>query len=364
MRKEHVTVNGREYQFDSYAVQANGQRLHIVEAGEGPLVLLVHGFPETWYAWRYQLVALSEAGYRVVAFDTRGYGRSTKPSHYVDYRITELVADCVGVVDAVGESKAIIVGHDWGATVAWTAAWLRPDVFTAVAGLANVFGGRDIGALPFNPDGKKRPSEIAAEIGGDDKWFYQDYFSYHDSQFAIDQMTPDVRGWLRDGLFSWSAGPELPAEARDTDFTKLNDEELLAFLRAAGPCVTKFGDWREEAMTTPKQLPPWLTEEDLDVVAGSFEAGGFHGGLCHYQVLDLNWELLANIDEKITVPALYIGSDRCAATIWARDAVEKLPERCPDLRGVVILNDCGHWQQLEKPDEVNAHLLDFLAHTR
>jgi len=360
MRSEKVKVNGKEYEFDSYFVQANGQRLHCVEAGKGPLVLLVHGFPETWYAWRYQIVALSEAGYRVVAFDTRGYGRSSKPQNYAEYRITELVNDCVELVHGLGESSAIIIGHDWGATVAWTAAWLRPDVFKGVAGLANVYGGREIAALPLNPDGKRRPSEIAREIGGDDKWFYQEFFSYNNTQFAQSQMNPDVRGWLRDGLFSWSGGPKLPEEMKGIDFTALNDEELLAFLRSAGPCVTKFGNWHDEAMATPKELPSWLTEEDLDIVAGSFEAGGFFGGLCHYVVLDLNWELLANIEEKITVPALYIGSDRCAATIWARDAIAKLPQRCTDLRGVVTLKNCGHWQQLEKPEEVNRELLKLL----
>lgn len=361
MRKERIKVNGKEYEFDSYFVQANGQRLHCVEAGKGPLVLLVHGFPEIWYVWRYQMVALAEAGYRVVAFDTRGYGRSSQPQNWADYRITELVEDCVQLVKAVGEENAIIIGHDWGATVAWTAAWLRPDVFKGVAGLANTFGGREIGALPFNSDGKKRPTEIAAEIGGDDKWFYQDYFSYNDTQYAQDQMEPDIRGWLRDGLYSWSGCPPLPEESIGVDFTKLQGEDLRQFLRNAGPSVTKFGNWREEAMGTPEVLPPWLTEEDLDIVAGAFEASGFFGGLSHYRVLDLNWELLGGIEEKITVPALYIGSDRCSATIWSGDAIAKLPQRCTDLRGIVILKDCGHWEQLEKPEEVNAELLKFLS---
>ena len=360
MRKEKAKVNGKEYEFNSFFVNTNGMRLHCVEAGEGPLVLLVHGFPEIWYAWRYQLVALSEAGYHVVAFDTRGYGKSSQPRNYADYRITALVDDCIGIVEALGEKTAVIIGHDWGATVAWTAAWLHPEIFTAVAGLANVFGGRDIGALPFNPGQKKRPTEIAKIIGGDDLWFYQDFFSYNYTEFAQSQMEPDVRSWLRDGLYSWSGCPPLPEEMKGIDFTKLDDEALLQFLRTAGPCVTKYGNWRNEVMGTPEELPFWLTEEDLDVVAGAFETSGFFGGLCHYVVLDLDWELLGNIEPKIDVPALYIGSDRCAATIWGRDAVELLPERCKDLRGCVILSNCGHWQQLEKPEEVNAELIAFL----
>jgi pimeloyl-ACP methyl ester carboxylesterase len=137
------------------------------------MVLLCHGFPESWYSWRHQLDALAAAGYRAVAMDMRGYGRSSKPADVAAYRITELVGDCVGVVEALGESTAVIVGHDYGAAVAWTAAWTRPDVFTAVAGLSQPFGGRGLAALPGSPFGEVRPGVAHRELAGPDMLFYK-----------------------------------------------------------------------------------------------------------------------------------------------------------------------------------------------
>src|ERR1700730_1388099 len=153
--------------FISRTVAANNQRIHLVEAGEGPLVLFVHGFPELWYSWRHQLSALADAGYRAVAGDPPGADRSSKPPHIHDYRITELVADLVGVVEALGETTATVVGHDWGAPVAWTAAWTRPEVFTSVVGLSP-WGGRGLMALPSSPFGERPQSEVERWIAGPD----------------------------------------------------------------------------------------------------------------------------------------------------------------------------------------------------
>ncbi|MET9871055.1 alpha/beta hydrolase, partial [Streptomyces sp. NPDC006386] len=132
-------------------------RTHLVEQGDGPLVLLLHGFPESWYAWRHQLPALAAAGYRAVAVDVRGYGRSSRPADVEAYRLMELVADNVAVVEALGERSAVLVGHDWGATIAATSALVRPDVFRAV-GLLSV---------PYTPPGGPRPSEVFAPPGPD-----------------------------------------------------------------------------------------------------------------------------------------------------------------------------------------------------
>src|SRR6476469_8792710 len=149
----------------SHVVDAAGTRIHCVEAGEGPLVLLVHGFPESWYSWRHQIPALAEAGYRAVAIDVRGYGRSSKPLPVEDYRMVRLVADNVGLVAALGFETAVIVGHDWGAPIAWNSAMLRPDVFTAVAGLS----------VPFSPAGPTRPTDAFRMMAGDEE-FYIEYF--------------------------------------------------------------------------------------------------------------------------------------------------------------------------------------------
>jgi len=149
----------------SHVVGVGGNRVHCVEAGAGPLVLLVHGFPESWYSWRHQLPALADAGFRVVAIDVRGYGRSSKPLAVEDYRMVRLVADNVGLVSALGAETATVIGHDWGAPIAWNSAMLRPDVFTAVAGLS----------VPFAPPSEVRPSIAMRAMAGDEE-FYVEYF--------------------------------------------------------------------------------------------------------------------------------------------------------------------------------------------
>ncbi len=146
-------------------VDVNGIRLHAVESGEGPLVLLVHGFPESWYSWRHQLPFLAEHGYRAVAIDVRGYGRSSAPVDIEEYRMLRHVADNLALVGALGADDAVVVGHDWGAPIAWNSALLRPDVFRAVAGLS----------VPFAPAGEVRPSDAFRAMGGDEE-FYIEYF--------------------------------------------------------------------------------------------------------------------------------------------------------------------------------------------
>ena len=144
----------------SRTVDVDGARVHIVEAGTGPLVLFVHGFPESWYSWRHQLTAVAEAGYRAVALDVRGYGRSSKPLALEDYRMVRLVADNVGLLSALGVESAVIVGHDWGAPIAWNSAMLRPDLFTAVAGLS----------VPFSPPSEVRPSTAMRALSEPGFW--------------------------------------------------------------------------------------------------------------------------------------------------------------------------------------------------
>ena len=171
-------------------VDVNGIRLHAVEAGEGPLVLLVHGFPESWYSWRHQLPFLAEHGYRAVAIDVRGYGRSSAPVAIEEYRMLRHVADNLALVGALGADDAVIVGHDWGAPIAWNSALLRPDVFRAVAGLS----------VPFAPAGDVRPSDAFRAMGGDEE-FYIEYFQAPGRAEA--EIEQDVRRWLLG--FYWSA---------------------------------------------------------------------------------------------------------------------------------------------------------------
>ena len=227
-------------------VSSPSGRTHLVEQGSGPLVLLVHGFPEFWYSWRHQLPALAAAGHRAVALDVRGYGRSSKPGDVAAYRMLELVADNVAVVDALGEQSAVIVGHDWGATIAATSALLRPDVFRAV-GLLSV---------PYTPPGGPRPSEVFAGMGGEEE-FYVSYFQSPGRAEA--EIEPDVRGWLA-GFYAALSADTMPAPgAPDPHF------------------VGRGGTLRDRFPTG--RLPHWLGETELDVFAGEFERTGLTGAL-------------------------------------------------------------------------------------
>ena len=185
-------------------VDVNGIRLHVVEEGEGPLVLLVHGFPESWYSWRHQLPALAAAGYRAVAIDVRGYGRSSAPPNVEDYRMLRMVADNVALVAALGEQQAVVVGHDWGAPIAWNSALLRPDVFRAVAGLS----------VPYSAPGDTRPTDAFRRMAGDEE-FYIEYFQQPGRAEA--ELEQDVRRWLLGFYFTASGDAPPPTGGHGGD---------------------------------------------------------------------------------------------------------------------------------------------------
>jgi pimeloyl-ACP methyl ester carboxylesterase len=339
--------------FRHFTVRANGIRIHLAEQGQGPLVLLVHGFPELWYSWRHQLPALAAGGYRAVAVDQRGYGRSSKLWDPSEYRISRLVGDVVGVVEALGEKSAVIVGHDWGAPVAWSAAWLRPDVFRAVVGISVPFSGRGLVALPGSPFGEVRPTEIHRRIAGEGRDFYQDYFATLGPIVA--EIEEDVRGWLRAAIYSFSGDPPLPPEA-----VALAERDPVGAIRLSAACVPRGAKMRDR-LACPERMPSWFTEKDLDYFVGEFERTGFSGGLSYYRCLDASWEELAPMaGTPLEVPALFIGGERDAPTLWGAEAIARASEHATKYAGSVILAGCGHWIQQERPEDTNRLLLDFL----
>jgi pimeloyl-ACP methyl ester carboxylesterase len=341
---------------EATTVQANGLRFHVVTAGSGPLVLLLHGFPESWYSWRHQLKALSDAGYRVAAPDMRGYGRSSKPAAVEDYSVLEIVADCAGIVEALGESQAVVVGHDWGAPVAWTAAWTRPEVFRAVAALSVPFGGPGLMGLPGDPFGERRPSEVEREIAGDHGLFYQEHFCRPSSEAEFEA---DVRGWITGALYSFSAAPPLPRVLGDTTLIDLPEEMTVDLVRQMG-LVIRPGS--RMPLKQPETLPAWISQEEVDFYVAEFERTGFSGGLNYYRALDRSWEDLSEFAGRpVEVPALFIAGDRDAPLIWGKTAVVQMETHVHDLRGKLILDDCGHWVQQEQPDRVNDALVEFLG---
>jgi pimeloyl-ACP methyl ester carboxylesterase len=311
-------------------VETNGIRMHIAEQGRGPLVVLCHGFPESWYSWRHQLRALAEAGFHAVAPDMRGYGRTERPAEIEKYTLFHLVGDMVGLLDALGAEQAVIAGHDWGAPVAWHAALMRPDRFRGVIGLS----------VPFRPRGPVPPTSVMPQR--DDALFYQLYFQ--PPGVAEVELERDAKRTIRTLLY-WESG-DAPRRESSGD---------VGMVPRQGGFLT--------GAQNPVPLPPWLAEADIDFYAGEFARVGFRGGLNWYRNIDRNWELLAPFaGARVTVPALYIAGDRDLVVAFrgADQLIAALPKFVPQLRRSIMLPGCGHWTQQERPGDVDAAMIDFL----
>ena len=309
-------------------VDTNGIRMHVAEQGTGPLVVLCHGFPESWYSWRHQIVALAEAGFHAVAPDMRGYGRTDAPQDIESYTLLHLVGDMVGLVDALGADSAVIAGHDWGAPVAWHSALLRPDRFRAVIGLS----------VPFRPRGSAKPSSVMPQT--DDAIFYQLYF-----------QTP--------GVAEAELARDVSATMRRLAYTGSGD----APRRASGLGMVPRGGGFLDHTIDPPSLPEWLSAADIAFYAEEFGRTGFRGGLNWYRNIDRNWELLAPYaGARVRVPALYVAGDRDLVVNFPGmdQLIPNLSKFVPDLRRTIMLPGCGHWTQQERAREVNAAMLEFL----
>lgn len=315
-------------------IEARGLRMQLREQGEGPAVLLCHGFPETSYAWRHQSAALAAAGFRAIAPDLRGYGGTDSPAGIDHYNLLQLVGDLVGLLDALGEQQAVVVGNDWGATVAWHAALLRPDRFRAVVALS----------VPMMGQPPVAPTSIFPQT--EEALHYTLYFQ--PPGLAEAEFEPQVRQTLRKLLFAASgeAGPRQPGDGTPNPFGMVSRQQgLLA------------------PLPDPTTLPGWLTEADLDTYTAAFSASGFAGGLNYYRNLDRNRELLAPFQGLLVqVPALFlIGQRDVGLSIpGMREIITAMPGLVPQLRPVIEVPDAGHWLQQERPEKVNAALVAFL----
>jgi len=318
-------------------IESNGIHLNIAEQGKGPLVLLCHGFPESWYSWRHQIGALAAVGFRAVAPDMRGYGKSDAPEAIDQYTIFHLVGDLVGLLDALEAPTAVIVGHDWGANIAWQAARLRPDRFRAVVALS----------VPFRPRGPVRPTSVMPRTA--DAQFYMLYFQ--NPGVAEAELERDPRATVRNMLYG-ASGDGAAARAAAASGGVAPAIGMVpkggGFLRGSG---------------APATLPAWLSEADIDFYAGEFKRSGFRGGLNYYRNIDRNWELTAAFaDVKVTVPALYVAGDRDMVVSFpgTDQLLANLKQFVPALRNIQMLPGCGHWTQQERPGEVSAAIIDFV----
>ncbi|KAJ4722136.1 bifunctional epoxide hydrolase 2-like [Melia azedarach] len=301
--------------------------MHVAEKGcEGPVIIFIHGFPELWYSWRHQITALASLGYRAVAPDLRGYGDTDAPPEVRSYTCLDVVGDLIGLIDAVApnQEKVYVVGHDWGALIAWYLCLFRPDRVKALVNMSVVFN-------PRNP--KRKPLENLKAFYGED---------YYICRF------------------------QEPGEI-EAEFEQIGAETVLKEFftyRNPGPLYLPKGKGFGHPPDAPIALPSWLSEEDIKYYTTKFEQKGFTGGINYYRNIDLNWELTAAwTGVEIKVPVKFIVGD-LDLTYNAPGTKEYIhnggfKRDVPFLDEVVVMEGVGHFINEEKPDEVNKHIFDF-----
>jgi pimeloyl-ACP methyl ester carboxylesterase len=306
-------------------VATNGVDLHVAEAGDGFPVILAHGFPELAWSWRHQLPALAAAGYRAVAPDQRGYGRSSRPEAIEDYDLEHLTGDLLGLLDDLGEERAVFVGHDWGSILVWQLALLAPERVAGVVGMS----------VPFVPRASAPPTQLWRKAFGD-SFFYILYFQ--EPGVADADLGRDAGTTMRRLLCGLAVRPEASVA-----------ESGLAGSDQRG-FVDRFGD--------PDELPAWLSQDELDVYVREFRRTGFTGGINWYRNFDRNWEMTPQLaGAEVQVPSLFIGGTLDPVLTMSPPAAQD--RWLTDHRGSVLVEGAGHWVQQERPDEVNGPLIDF-----
>ena len=312
-------------------IQLADVRLRAAVQGQGPLVVMVHGFPESWFSWRHQLAPIAGAGFTACAIDVRGYGGSDKPAAVADYAMERMISDVTGVIDALSaDGRAILVGHDWGAPIVWNSALIRPDKVRAVCALSVPYLGPP--ARPFT----ETFDEIFTKRG---RFFYQAYFQKQREPEEEAEANP--RDFLR--KFYYALSGDAPDGTWPTN--KTSAQRLL------------------DGLVDPDPFPTWLTPKELDYYVGEFERSGFRGPINRYRNHERDFEYLRRFaDRKITQPALFIGGTRDLAfnMLGRGDPIALMRNYVTDLRGGDVLEGCGHWTQQERPAEVNSLLLAWL----
>jgi len=331
--------------FNQKNIPTNDINISTIVEGDGEPIILVHGWPESWYSWRHQINPLVEAGYKIIVPDVRGYGNSDRPIKVSDYSMKKLTSDIIGILDFIEEEKAHIIGHDWGAPISWYTSLLHPNRILSVTGLSvpHSFLGNDV-----------KPTDLLKEIYKDN-FFYILYFQ--EEGRAEKELEKDLEFSLRT-LFS------------NSDFYGLS--QMIKFQSTLNK---KKNEGFLDGMLEHNQLPKWLNQEDLTYYVNQFKNSGMRGPLNRYRCIDIDWEELRFLsDKKIEKPACFITGELDPVNFMILEGLRNLNSDKPDnelfsehlnknysdLRVLEIIKECGHWTQQEKPKEVNKILLDFL----
>lgn len=318
--------------YDYRMIDADSAQIRAVVEGEGPLVLMVHGFPESWYSYRHQVRPVAEAGFTACAIDVRGYGGSQKFAKVEDYAMENMVSDILGVGKALSpDKKFILVGHDWGAPMVWNTSMIHTDRVAAVAAMSVIHGG-----VP-----ERSFDDIMKEMFDDKNvFFYQSYFQPVGKAEAV--FDADPRDFIRRFYYMGSGDFDLSQYPQG----KTSADALL------------------DGLPDPNPFPAWLTDADLDYYVNEFKNSGFFGPISRYRNHTRDWKFLQPYKgRKIEQPAFFIAGDRDGAYNafgMASDPLATLKANVPNLEGSAILPGCGHWTQQERPAEVNAALIPWL----
>ncbi len=312
-------------------VETNGIMLNCAEqlpegATKG-LVLMCHGFPESWYSWRHCFAAIAAAGYHAVAVDMPGYGRSDKPYDIDQYNQKTLVDNMIGLIPALGYETAIIMGHDWGAPTAWGAAEWHPDKITAVGILS----------VPFSPRGDFPPLDMLKQVFKD-QFFYQLYFQ--EPGVAEAELGGDVRTFLRKFIYMGSG----------------EGAENAAAMAAQGPDADLLSN-----LPNPDEMPAWLTDEDLDYYVSEFGGSGMRGPLNYYRNLNTTWRNTEGAPGVVNQPCMFVAGEKDGVITMSGDAYANMGNHVTDLRINELIPGVGHWTQQEAPEQVNDAITRFLG---
>lgn len=319
------TAFAKGYQMKHSHIQANGITIHVVEQGDGPAVIFCHGFPDTWRGWRRQMEAVSAAGFRAISLDMRGYGQSSAPNSPDQYTTLHSVGDIVGVLDALELDSATLVGHDFGASIVWNAALMRPDRINAVFGLS----------VAFTPRGDKSVLQTFRDAGRGDFYMFDRLRPEADDEWA------DAATIFPANLY-WSSAAA-PKEERWTLFNR----NLPKYRTLPGP------------------LPAWADQADVAAAVAEFQRNGFHGALNYYRAMELSFDLLAPFKGALVrQPSFFLGGaeDGLVKMGEAKLAPDEMKKVLPGLVSSHILPNVGHWPQLEASDRTNEAIIGFLEH--